>query len=371
MNRLWAHVAFVAALSFAPVFGAPVHPSIVRSEFIHEPQSYPQCHASTLAETTDGTLVAAWFGGTRESDPDVAIWFSRYENGSWTPEAKVADGVQHDDKRYPCWNPVLFQPTRGALQLFYKVGPSPENWWGMVIASTDSGRTWSEPRRLPEDVLGPIKNKPVELSDGTWLSGSSTEHPIDGWRVHLERSTDQGKTWSVTKSLESGGQFNAIQPAILVHDKARLQLLCRSKEMILTTSWSTDAGRTWSALEPSGLFAPNSGIDAVTLKDSRHIVVYNHRDGPNQGPNGAKIDVSNGAATLTKANDLRRVRWPLDIAISSDGKTWKHSIVLEEEPLKDGYAYPAVIQTRDGLVHVSYTWGRVKIKHVVLDPAKF
>ena len=372
MRRIWAQVAFMATLSLAPVFGAPSHPAIVRAEFIHEPQSYPQCHASTLAETSDGSLVAAWFGGTRESHPDVSIWFSRFENGTWTPEVKVADGVQHDRKRYPCWNPVLFQPTHGALQLFYKVGPSPQTWWGMVITSTDSGRTWSEPRRLPEDVLGPIKNKPIELADGTWLSGSSTEHPTDGWRLHLERSSDQGKTWNVTESLDGDGRFNAIQPAILVHSKSRLQLLARSKEMILATSWSSDAGLTWSALQPSGLFAPNSGIDAVTLRDGRHIVVYNHRDGPKQGPSSSKVEALGGAAVQpADANENWGARWPLDLAISADGTTWKRLVELEDEPLKDGYAYPAVIQTRDGLVHVTYTWGRVKIKHVVLDPTKF
>ncbi|MEO7598830.1 MAG: sialidase family protein [Opitutus sp.] len=372
MKRIWVHVAMLATLSLAHALGSPSHPAIVRAEFIHEPQSYPQCHASTLVETSDGSLVAAWFGGTRESHPDVSIWVSRRENGTWTPEVNVADGMQRDRKRYPCWNPVLFQPTRGPLQLFYKVGASPQRWWGMVITSTDGGRTWSEPRRLPEHVLGPIKNKPIELVDGTWLSGSSTEDRLDGWRVHLERSSDQGKSWNVTESLDGGGRFNAIQPAILVHSDSRFQLLCRSKEMTIATSWSSDTGRTWTPLQPSGLFAPNSGIDAVTLKDGRHIVVYNHRDGPKQGPGSTKAEALGGATVEpAEANENWGVRWPLDIAISADGTTWKHIIVLEDEPLKDGYAYPAVIQSRDGLVHVSYTWGRVKIKHVVLDPGKF
>jgi predicted neuraminidase len=63
-------------------------------------------------------------------------------------------------------------------------------------------------------------------------------------------------------------------------------------------------------------------------------------------------------------------RFPLDVAISSDGKTWKRVLTLETAPISSGYAYPAVIQTHDGLVHITYTWSRIRIKHVVLDPAK-
>ena len=146
--------------------GAAPSPAILREEFIHEPSTYPQCHASTIVETTAGTLVAAWFGGTHERHPDVCIWLRRCENGRWLPEQMVADGVQSPTLRYPTWNPVLFQPRRGPLMLFYKVGPSPETWWGMLTTSDDDGRTWSTPRRLPDGMLGPIKDKPIELAGG-------------------------------------------------------------------------------------------------------------------------------------------------------------------------------------------------------------
>lgn len=331
---------------------APAHPAVVKAEFIHEPGAYPQCHASTIVETTAGDLLAAWFGGTAESNTDVCIYVARFEGGRWTKGVKVADGVQHDQKRYPCWNPVLFQPRGGPLQLYYKVGPTPETWWGMLTTSTDGGRTWGEPRRLPEDVLGPIKNKPIQLADGTLISGSSTEHPVTKrWEVHIERSTDLGRTWQVTGDLDSGGKFNSIQPSVLTHADGRLQLLCRSKEKTLTTSWSRDQGRTWSPLVSSGLYNPNSGSDAVTLADGRHLLVYNWRESP-----GAKDDWG--------------VRWPLNISVSADGERWAMRVTLEDQPLKHGYAYPAVIQTRDGLVHLTYTWNREKIKHVVIDPKK-
>ena len=157
---------------------------------------------------------AAWFGGTREGSPDVGIWLSRHENGKWTAPVEVATGVQSATNRYPCWNPVLFQPKPGPMLLFYKVGPSPSAWWGMLMTSADGGKTWLKPRRLPEGILGPIKNKPVELSSGDLLCPSSTED--HGWRVHFERTRDWGQTWETTGPLNDGREISAIQPSILL-----------------------------------------------------------------------------------------------------------------------------------------------------------
>ena len=165
---------------------------LIKSEFIYETAPFPECHASTIAES-NGQLIAAWFGGTKEKNPDVGIWLSRFENGNWTRPVEVANGIVSSEKRYPTWNPVLFQPQAGPLMLFYKVGPSPSEWWGMMMTSTDGGRTWSHPQRLPDGIAGPIKNKPVELQNGELLCPSSSEDR--GWRVHFERTADFGKTW--------------------------------------------------------------------------------------------------------------------------------------------------------------------------------
>src|SRR3954468_867962 len=88
---------------------SPVSPAIVQSEFIYERAPFPSAHASTIVEAPDG-LVAAWFGGTKERDPDVGIWVSRREASGWTAPVEVANGVQPDGTRHPSWNPVLFQP---------------------------------------------------------------------------------------------------------------------------------------------------------------------------------------------------------------------------------------------------------------------
>lgn len=368
-------LALVATLS-VPVAGAAAQAAqaaVVRTEFIYERGPYPQVHAATLVETTSGQLLAAWFGGTAEGHPDVAIWVARYEKGRWSPSVQVADGVQHAAKRYPTWNPVLFQPRGGPLMLFYKVGPSPREWWGMLITSDDDGRTWSEPRRLPEDILGPIKNKPVQLADGTIIAGSSTEAMLhempltNEWRVHVEITRDLGRTWERTGPI-AAGELNAIQPAILRHADGRLQLLCRSREMHVATSWSSDGGRTWSPLAKSGLYAVNSGSDAVTLTDGRHVLVYNYRDRPGGVPDNYRPDMLVGIASAPSGE---RARWPLVVSVSRDGVAWNQALTLENEPSQHGYAYPAIIQTRDGRIHIAYTFNREKIKHVVIDPIGF
>ncbi|PTY08901.1 sialidase [Opitutaceae bacterium EW11] len=343
-------------LSASALTGAE-HPAIVRSEFIHEPGAYPACHAATLVETTEGDLLAAWFGGSGESRPDVCIYLSRLEAGRWTPETAVADGVQPDGTRLPSWNPVLFQPRNGPLLLFYKVGPSPAKWWGEMKTSSDGGRSWSAAQRLPEGVLGPIKNKPLELADGTLLCGSSTEDPEPGgkgWQVQIERTPDLGRTWQVVGPLNTRDEFNAIQPSFLTHSDGRIQILCRSMEKRVVASWSSDSGRSWTKLSATPLRSPNSGLDAVTLRDGRQLLVYNWRS-------------STGAAPAAVGEGDR---CPLNVSLSNDGETWHMALTLEDKPLPAGYAYPAVIQTRDGLVHVAYTWNRERIKHVVIDPAQ-
>lgn len=321
--------------------------TIVSAEFIYEADDvpFPSCHASTIEETPDG-LVAAWFGGTHEKNKDVGIWVSRQENGNWTIPVEVGNGVQNDTLRYPTWNPVLYFQD-GKLLLFYKVGGEISDWWGEMMTSEDFGKNWSDPERLPDSILGPIRNKPVLLENGTLLAPSSTEH--DGWQVHIESTNDLGKTWEKTNPLSDGDSLSAIQPTILKHPGNKLQILVRTKSNRIYSSWSSDNGKTWTELEATELPNNNSGIDAVTLADGRHLLVYNHID-------------------RSKSEDKRN---RLHLAISDDGINWGAAAMLEnDEDIGNEYSYPAIIQTNDGLVHITYTWHRELIKHVVVDPSK-
>eukprot|EP01031_Cornospumella_fuschlensis_P020382 gene20382-24984_t len=108
--RLLSTAGLLTLLSFS----SAADPALLKSEFIYETAPFPSCHASTIVETPTG-IVAAWFGGTAERNPDVGIWVSRSVEGAWTAPVEAANGVQaqkgEDGKdRYPTWNPVLFQP---------------------------------------------------------------------------------------------------------------------------------------------------------------------------------------------------------------------------------------------------------------------
>jgi predicted neuraminidase len=315
--------------------------AIVTSEFVYQKQDvpFPECHASTIAEIPDG-LIAAWFGGTEERNPDVCIYTARKINGNWSKPVLVADGVENG-KKYPCWNPVLFKRDNGDLILYYKVGPDPRSWWGLYKISSDQGKTWSDAEKIPDNLLGPIKNKPERLPDGKILYPTSFE-TAKTWNIYMEISDQDLKNW---KRIDlDNGSYQTIQPTLLFYPGGSIQLLCRSKNKSVIESWSKDNGLTWSALKPIALPNNNSGIDAVTLSDGLQLIVLN---------------------PVTKGRNI------LGVAVSKDGVVWEAVVLLENDPdPRAEYSYPAIIQGKDGLVYITYTWNRKLIKHVAIDPSK-
>lgn len=320
---------------------------ILVDEFIFDTASFPQSHASTIAETPDG-LIAAWFGGTKEGYKDVCIWTSNLVNNKWTKPRKVAEGIINDTLRYACYNPVLYYADNGELLLFYKIGPNVAGWTGWMMRSKDNGKTWNKREALPDGILGPIKNKP-EMIGNTLLCPSSTEK--NGWKTHIEYTTDYGKTWTKSADINDGQIVQAIQPSILKYKDGRLQILCRSRNTTINESWSSDSGKTWSEMKASALPNNNSGTDAVTLKDGRQLLVYNHVLPDSSWVKG------------------KGPRTPMNVAISKDGIKWYAALVLEDSPISQ-YSYPSVIQSKDGMVHIVYTWRRQKIKYVKINPSK-
>ncbi|MDX1934676.1 MAG: sialidase family protein [Capsulimonadales bacterium] len=317
---------------------------VLARHFILDRPPFVECHAVTVAETRRGPL-AAFFAGPYERHPEVGIRTALFDGERWLASYEVANGLQPDGERFPTWNPVLFPLPDGELLLFYKVGPSPETWWGMLLRSTDDGRTWSEPERLPDGILGPIKNKPILLADGTLLCPSSKEEP-DGYHICFERSPDGGRTWESTGPLHPTGHPNVIQPTVFtLNDGSLLSFGRTHHEGFTAETRSVDGGRTWSPVVLNSLPNPNSGLDGVTLRDGRHLLVYNHGVIP---PGG-----------WTQ-------RSPLNVTLSEDGTNWSAALILESE--EGEFSYPAVIQMRDGSVLIAYTWNRRNLVSVVLDP---
>lgn len=307
---------------------------ILASGFIYQSAPFPSCHASTLVETPEG-IRAAWFGGTYEKHPDVSIYTSLLQNGQWSTPTLVADGVENQTFRNPTWNPVLHQKEDGTLVLFYKEGPNPREWWGLYKTSVDGGKTWSKEIQIPPGFLGPVKNKAVVLSDGRLLHPSSFE--VNGiWNSHVEFTDQELQNW---EKVAIQGPFSAIQPTVLFHPGGKLQLLFRTREGEIATSWSEDGGKSWSTMTGTGIVHNNSGIDAVTLKNGYHILL---------------------------CNPLSKGRNKISLFGSSDGITWEELVVLEQAEQGE-FSYPAIIQANDGTVHLTYTHHRTKVKYVHLQ----
>jgi len=307
--------------------------AIVLSEFLFRSAPFASCHASTIVESRKGTLLAAWFGGSHEGANDVAIYLTRREDGDWSAPVAIARGAPNES----CYNPVLFQPRRGPLMLFYKAGREPAKWHGMMMTSKDDGKSWTIPAALPPGIIGPVKNKPLELDDGSIYCGSSDES--DGWTIHFEWTRDLGKSWERTAPVNSPVDFDAIQPAVMKGRNHRLIAVGRTQQSRVFFTASEDGGKSWDPITLLDVRNPDSGLDAVGLTDGRFLMVF---------------------------NDSVQNRTPLEVAVSSNGTDWKNVLTLESDPGE--YSYPAVIQTRDGLVHITYTWNRKRIRHVVLDP---
>src|ERR1700753_1164893 len=230
----------------------------IRQEFIYTSAPFPSAHASTIVELRNGDLLAAWFGGTHENAADVAIWASRRTAGRWSTPFELVR-----EPNIACWNPVLFHSADDRLWLYYKFGPNARTWTGARLVSTDEARTWSQPEPLPAGLLGPLKDKPLVLPDGTIISGTSVES-YSSWAAWIDRSIDNGMTWTkigpITVASEPTPQSQPsqpsqpehvtgiIQPTIVSLGSKHLRLYARSTSDIgrICIADSFDSGLTWT-----------------------------------------------------------------------------------------------------------------------------
>jgi predicted neuraminidase len=308
-------------------------------EFIFgDNRPFKQCHASTLLHTGNGEFIVAWFGGTHEKHDDVGIWLSSGKPGRWSAPVEVAK-LRPDAH----WNPVLFRAPDGSIILFFKVGKIIDQWETWYKVSRDEGRSWSEARQLvagDKGGRGPVRNKPIILSNGTWLAPSSNE--LRGvWNAFVDRSEDQGRSWNTSGFLKLDRNLipgeGVIQPALWESSPGKVHMLLRSSAGSICRSDSEDFGKTWTPVYKTNLPNPNSGIDLTRLDNGTLVLAFN-RDSKNWG-----------------------ARRPLAIALSKDnGQTWPTTFDLETGVEGDEFSYPSIIGFGDS-VAVTYTWKRQRI----------
>lgn len=350
-------VSLVIPRSFAQPADGFIFPPLSSGHAL--PGTQPDNHASTVVELNNGDILAAWFAGTHEGKPDVAIYGARLHNGTWSAPFELARAADT-----PCWNPVLFHSSDDRLWLYYKYGSHPSTWMGARKWSRDEGRTWSAEEHLPAGILGPIKDKPLVLGNGVIVSGSSVEG--HGWAAWIERSEDDGKTWSKsgpitipeTDDTPTAAQIAAvhaqfpsaiypprdktvgiIQPSVVSLGGQHLRFYARSQTRVgrIAIADSTDNGKTWTQARYIDLPNPNSGIDAVRLRDGRIVLIF---------------------------NNSYNQRTPLNLAVSRDSEHFTIFKTLEDAPGQ--YSYPAIVQAANGDLLMTYSWKRQTIKFVRL-----
>lgn len=320
------------------IYGQTAH--VLDSGLVFRHAPFASCHASTICQTATGDLLVAFFGGSWEGCKDVCIWSCRKncQAKSWTSPSQIANGQIDGGNQHPCWNPVLYRnPRNNEILLFYKTGEYIPQWIGHIMRSNDGGITWSADEKLSTGLLGAIKNKPIKVSRRL-IAPSSTEPE---WQPHFEISTNNGRRW-IRVDVPKDTSIIAIQPAILTLPHDTLLALMRTKNGYLAQTYSSDKGRHWSPMKLTNIPNNNSGIDAMTLKNGLHVMVYT--------PLGLNPESEFGPRT------------PLVVAISQDGHNWKTVVTLESKAGE--YSYPSVIEdNNDGTLHIVYTYQRTHIKY--------
>ena len=358
----FAGVAFlIAALHStnipAPAFALPAPqktptalPAAVEQFII--PSSTPSVHSATLAPLTDGRIMAIWFGGQKEGAQDVKLYQSIFSNGAWqAPQAVTSRlAVQQETRRNirKIGNPVLMRDPQGTLHLFF-VSVSYGGWAGSAInhkTSTDNGNTWSSAKRI---ITSPflnlstlVRGVPLDMQNG--LIGLPVYHEFitkfPEWLL-------LGRDGQVINKVRMQHGRPTLQPTVVPSDATHALALLRYAGEAPNRIWAVDtddAGKTWHSARPLDLPNPNSSVMALRLNSGKLLLAY---------------------------NPTEHDRNQLALATSDDnGAHWQLTRLLEQSPSSsDEFSYPALLEDTQGRIHLTYTYKRQSIKHVMFTEA--
>lgn len=316
-------------------------------------ESFPTCHASTILPLGDGTVLVAFFAGEHEKADDVGIWLSVRRSGVWNAPrliAKVNDTAH--------WNPVLMHAGSG-IRIVFKVGREIPQWQSYTMVSNDAGETWSDPMPYTgqeQEARGPVRSKPIRLSDGSLLAPNSVEtNEGEGrWRVCVDRSTDEGASFvkwadiplntSAPEKATYVSGAGAIQPTLWESTPGKVHALLRTTAGFIYRSDSEDNGRNWCEAYSTHLPNNNSGIDVEKVGEKLYLVMN---------------PISGNWAARTALVVMRSV---------DNGAHFEDMLVLEDDPFNDmarkrsEYSYPAIVCDGQAL-HIGYTFNRDRIAY--------
>jgi predicted neuraminidase len=366
------------------------------------PTTTVQVHAANLMTLRNGDLGCVWFGGTQEGVPDISIWFSRLATGGdmWSAPVQLSDDPTRSEQ-----NPILFPAPTGELWLLFTSQHAGDQDSAEVRLrrSDDDGATWG-----PVETLFPatehggvfVRQPVVVLPGGRWLLPVFHCVTIPGRRWVGDADTsavmisdDSGASWREVAVPDSTGCVHMV--IVPVTDGLTAFYRSRWADAVYQ-SWSHDEGETWSAPVPTDLPNNNSSIQAAALDDGRIAMVLN----PIRAEAGTARRLSlydeiddDGLAASQERSDAplpddgeRHAFWgtpraPMTLTISADGgRSWPIRRDLEtgdgycltnnsREGLNRELSYPTVHQGPDGMLHVAFTYHRLAIEHVVVDPS--
>jgi predicted neuraminidase len=373
-------IAFAGVATAAPQFSAElVFP-------LHKQHN----HAPGIVECPNGDLLVSWYRGSGERQADdVAVYGARRKHGetAWSEAFLMADTpgfpdcntcmmIDRHDRLWLFWPTILANTWESCLTNYRTsvdyLGPGAPNWErnGIILlkpvdfsaeANTQLDKLVEKYKAMLDDeTRGDIAEGKAKLKDKlyqrlgwqprckpTVLPSGRILLPLysDTFSISIMAvSDDDGRTWYASKPLLG---FGAIQPTVLRRDSGELVAYMRENgvERRIRISSSMDDGLTWGPVGTIDLPNPGSGIDGVRLANGHWLLVY---------------------------NDTTDERNSLAVSLSEDeGKTWKWTRHLEKHTA-GSYHYPAMIQGRDGTIHVIYSYfveGGKSMKHAAFNEA--
>jgi predicted neuraminidase len=331
-------------------------------DFIPNMPDVAAVHSPAITEMRDGTLLAVWFGGTREGARDVALYASTLDpkTNEWSaaPAIVTQDETARETLRYikRIGNPALYTDARGRTWLFY-VTVSIGGWSLSQInfKTTDDGaQSWTRAKQLQ---LVPffnggtlVKGQPLVYTDGTIALPVYRDYGDLTGFPELVRLDETGEV--LDKTRIAWGRRAGIQPSIVPLAARRALCFLRdtsgARRRVLLTK-TDDAGASWATPAATDLPNPDSALMALRLADGTILLVFNN------------TTLGRGTLALARSND--------------EGASWRivHTFEDETKPDVNGtppeFSYPCLIQTRGGAIHLLYTWRRKKIKHIIFNEA--
>jgi predicted neuraminidase len=320
---------------------------LLEQQFLESNPAAPSVHASTITQLSDGRMIAAWFGGTREGAKDVSIYGAHWDKQtrSWgTPSVIVdAGSASRELGRYvkKVGNPVLHCDQSGRVWLYY-VTVSVGGWSGSFVTvkySDDGGACWSDSKRLLSspffNISNLVRSVPLEMTDGSILLPVYHEFLAKyGEILHLSPDGD------LIAKYRMGNSVGALQPTLAAVDDSTILAFHRrigdSHPRVLANR-STDGGRTWTDTAAIDLPNPNASVAVVSRNDGGFLMALN-------------------------ASETERTE--LSLAVSDDGNQWE--VIKTFPAIADDLesSYPTLFRADDGTYHLTYTWAREKICHL-------